>query len=34
MDGYEIRHWNIFLWAILYVVVIVSYVVVYFNIYP
>ena len=34
MDGYEIRHWNLFLWAGLYVVVILSYIVVYFNLFP
>ena len=34
MDGYEIRHWNIFLWASLYIIVIISYVTVYFNLYP
>lgn len=34
MDGYEIWHWNIFIWAAFYVIVIVSYVVVYFNLYP
>jgi parallel beta-helix repeat protein len=34
MDGYEIRHWNMFLWAGLYVIVILSYIVVYFNIFP
>jgi parallel beta-helix repeat protein len=34
MDGYEIRHWNIYLWAIIYIVVLISYVTVYFNIYP
>ena len=31
MDGHEMRHWNIFLWASLYIVVIISYVAVYFN---
>jgi len=34
MDGYEIRHWSLFLWAVLYVVVILSYIVVYFNLFP
>ncbi len=34
MDGHEIRHWNIFLWAGLYIVVIITYIVVYFNIFP
>jgi Zn-dependent protease len=34
MDGYEIRHWNIFLWLSLYIIVCISYIVVYFNLYP
>ncbi|MFH1013014.1 MAG: hypothetical protein V1769_00700, partial [Thermoplasmatota archaeon] len=34
MDGYEIRHWNIFLWALLYVASFIFYIVVYFNLYP
>ena len=34
MDGYEIRHWNIFLWFTLYIIVLISYIIVYFNIYP
>jgi parallel beta-helix repeat protein len=34
MDGYEIRHWNIFLWFSLYIIVFISYVTVYFNLYP
>ena len=34
MDGYETRKWNLPLWAVLYVIVFVSYVVVYFNLYP
>jgi len=34
MDGYEIRKWNFFIWVLFYALVIVSYVVVYFNLYP
>jgi hypothetical protein len=34
MDGYEVRKWNIFLWLGLYIVVFITYVVVYFNIFP
>ena len=34
MDGHEIRHWNFLLWAVLYVIVTLSYIVVYFNIFP
>jgi len=34
MDGYEIRHWSIFLWFTLYIIVFISYVTVYFNLYP
>ena len=34
MDGHEIRHWNFLLWAGLYVIVLLSYIVVYFNIFP
>jgi len=33
MDGYEIRHWNIILWAGIYVVVIVTYIIVYFDLF-
>jgi Zn-dependent protease len=34
MDGYEVRHWNRSLWFVLYIVVFISYVIVYFNLYP
>jgi len=34
MDGYEVRHWNKYIWFCLYVIVIISYVTVYFNLYP
>ena len=34
MDGYEIRHWNISIWGIFYIVVIITYITVYFNLYP
>ena len=34
MDGFEIRHWNIFLWFSLYIIVLISYIIVYFNLYP
>jgi parallel beta-helix repeat protein len=34
MDGYETRQWNLPLWIGLYIIVFISYVVVYFNLYP
>jgi hypothetical protein len=34
MDGYEVRIWNFYLWLSLYIIILISYVVVYFNIYP
>jgi len=34
MDGYEVRHWSKVLWLSLYVTVLISYVIVYFNLYP
>jgi len=34
MDGYEVRHWNIYLWLCFYIIILISYIVVYFNIYP
>ncbi len=34
MDGHEVRHWNFLLWAVLYAIVTLSYIVVYFNIFP
>jgi Zn-dependent protease len=34
MDGYEVRHWNIYLWLSLYIIIFISYVIIYFNLYP
>lgn len=34
MDGYELRQWNLPIWAVMYVLVFISYVVVYFNLFP
>ena len=34
MDGYEVRHWNFYLWLSFYIIIIISYVIVYFNLYP
>jgi parallel beta-helix repeat protein len=34
MDGYEVRHWNFYLWLCFYIIIIISYVVIYFNLYP
>jgi parallel beta-helix repeat protein len=34
MDGYEVIRWNKFLWAGLYIAGFISYVIVYFNLYP
>ncbi len=34
MDGYEVRHWNSYLWMFLYIIVILTYITVYFNLYP
>lgn len=31
MDGYEIRHWNFYIWLIFYIVIFVSYIHIYLN---